>query len=235
MSVEARAVEARAYQAEIVPPCEDGMVLVTGDHCPEVDQRCLRWMDPPGRYQHFRCAEYAKPSTCRGTPTRLQYCIDADEARRGGDSFPEAHVTFKAAERACADRGARLCTEREYELACEGPEHRPYPYGFSRVAGACNVDRTDLGRPGHGLHDLRTTAGANESCTSSFGVRDLVGNLEEWARRDDDVALQTHTKDTLLMGSWWMPGRSTCRGVNAGHEATYEGPETGYRCCSDPR
>ncbi|MFI5302161.1 MAG: SUMF1/EgtB/PvdO family nonheme iron enzyme [Polyangiales bacterium] len=233
--VEVATVEARAYESAERAPCAEGMVLVDGEHCSEVDQRCVRWLDPPGRYEHFRCAEYAQPSVCRGTRSALRYCIDVDEAHHAGESLPESHVTFKAAERACAERGARLCTEREFELACEGPELRPYPYGFARAAGACNVDRADLGRPGHGLHDLRTATGANDACVSSYGVRDLVGNVEEWARRDEAVALQTHTKQTLLMGSWWMPGRSTCRGVNGGHEATYEGPETGYRCCANPR
>jgi formylglycine-generating enzyme len=104
---------------------------------------------------------------------------------------------------------------------------QPYPYGFRRDAEACNIDRTDLGQPRAGLRDHRAPVGKDLACTSPFGVRDLVGNLEEWATRDPG----THGHETLLKGSWWLPGRSTCRATNAGHDEVYEGPETGYRCC----
>ncbi|HSO38009.1 MAG TPA: hypothetical protein VLT33_36025, partial [Labilithrix sp.] len=33
--------------AGVQGPCADGMVLVDGDYCPEPDQVCLKWLDPP--------------------------------------------------------------------------------------------------------------------------------------------------------------------------------------------
>ena len=38
--------------------CGAGMILVDGDYCPDVEQTCLKWIDPPP-YQNLRCAEYA--------------------------------------------------------------------------------------------------------------------------------------------------------------------------------
>ena len=36
--------------------CPAGMTLVEGEYCPDVEQHCLKWMDPAGsRYEHFRC------------------------------------------------------------------------------------------------------------------------------------------------------------------------------------
>ena len=40
----------------------------------------------------------------------------------------------------CQAQGKRLCTEREWNFACEGEEMRPYPYGWSREP-KCNQDR----------------------------------------------------------------------------------------------
>jgi hypothetical protein len=213
--------------------CPSGMTLVSGSYCPEVEQTCLRWLDPPGRYRQFRCAEYAAPSTCKGKRRLMRFCIDTDEQRAAGvDPRPRNRVSFYDTKLACAARGARVCNESEWTFACEGEEMRPYPYGFVRDSEACNIDHFDLGSPGAGLRDHRTAIGANPRCSSPFGVRDLAGNLEEWVTRDDSAPGSTSwTKPTLLKGSWWLPGKSTCRAVNAGHNGAYWGPETGYRCC----
>src|SRR5579859_5816650 len=39
--------------------CPPRMALVEGEYCPDVEQTCLEWLEPPGdRYEHFRCARY---------------------------------------------------------------------------------------------------------------------------------------------------------------------------------
>lgn len=212
-----------------LPSCPEGMMRVSGSYCPDVEQHCLRWLDPPGKYHEFRCAEYAKDPVCRAPRAVMSYCIDRDEQRLPGVSFdprPTNDVTWVAAKQACEARGARLCTQSEWQFACEGEEMRPYPYGFVRDERACNIDHVELGRP-KALHDLRTPVGGNPQCASPFGVLDLAGNLEEWVTRDPGAG----GKATLLKGSWWMPGRSTCRATNAGHDEAYHGTETGFRCC----
>lgn len=208
--------------------CPSGMVSVAGSYCPDVEHKCLRWLDPPGKYHEFRCAEYAREPVCRASRRPLHFCIDRDEQHlpdTAPDPRPTNNVSYAEAKNACSARGARLCTSSEWQFACEGEEMRPYPYGFTRDSSACNIDRSELGKPGQGLHDLRTPP--NPSCESPFGVRDLAGNLEEWVTRDAGSG----GKATLLKGSWWMPGRSTCRATNAGHDAVYHGKETGFRCC----
>jgi hypothetical protein len=209
--------------------CPAGMALVVGNFCPEVEQRCLRFLDVnDGPYAGYRCAEFARPATCKGERRPMRYCIDVDEQGATlADPRPASRVSYDSAKQACAVRGARLCTESEFQFACEGEEMQPYPYGWSRDSTACNIDRTDLGSFGN-LKDLREENGARARCVSPFGVRDLTGNLEEWAASDRPM---WHKRSTLLMGSWWLPGRSTCRQVNAGHDSAYSGPETGYRCC----
>jgi len=225
----AEGVAAQLAGAVDLDACPSGMVRVSGSYCPDVEQKCLRWLDPPGKYHEFRCAEYAKDPVCRAAKRPLHFCIDRDEQRLGGarDPRPTNNVSYTEASQACAARGARLCTQSEWQFSCEGEEMRPYPYGFVRDSSACNIDHFELGKPGQGLHDLRTGPGANPKCASPFGVLDLAGNLEEWVTRDPGSGGNA----TLLKGSWWMPGRSTCRATNAGHNAVYHGKETGFRCC----
>ena len=216
-----------ASDAVVASSCPDGMIEVAGEYCPVVEHRCLRWLDPPGKYHAFRCAEYAATPACKAERRAMRYCIDRDEQRLPGassDARASNDVSWPQARDACAARGARLCTQSEWQFACEGEELRPYPYGFARDATACNIDHFDLGRTG-ALRDLRTPVGGNTRCASPFGVLDLAGNLEEWVQGD------AGEKPTLLKGSWWMPGRSTCRAVNAGHDEAYRGTETGFRCC----
>lgn len=210
-------------------PCDEGMVLVDGDHCSEVVQRCLKWMDPPP-YEGLRCERFREPSRCKGDRRHLRYCIDRFEATRPGEDKPIVNISFTEAKSACKARGARLCTESEWELACEGPEMLPYPHGFERRDRACNIDRTDLGRPEQGLTDHREPVGSFERCVSPFGVYDMTGNADEWA----EIEHASPPNRSALRGGWWLPGRNRCRAATYGHTEDYGGPQVGYRCCKEP-
>ncbi len=234
---------AAAVAGEVPPPdpqgakpspamtCPDDMVLVAGEYCPEVRHTCLRWMDPPGTYGNFRCAVYAKPARCASTErVAMRFCIDRDEYTKPGYERPEVHHSWTSASAVCAEQGKRLCLESEWQFACEGEEMRPYPYGFVRDASACNIDRKNLGKPNSGLRDLRAKAGSHPKCVSPFGVRDMSGNVEEWATLDEPK----DPKDRSSMkGAWWLPGRNHCRAATTGHGETYSGSQVGVRCCKD--
>ena len=165
------------------PACDAGMVLVEGDFCPRVAQRCLRWMDPPGRYHEYRCAEYAQPAQCLAPRVHKRFCIDRQERVDRGTGLPLNVQSWTDAKRACEADGARVCVESEWTFACEGEEMRPYPYGWRRAADKCNADRKDLvlaDRPWL-LRDERDPAGAHPDCASPFGLRlDMAGNVAEW-------------------------------------------------------
>jgi formylglycine-generating enzyme len=212
--------------------CPEGMVLIDGAYCPEVEQTCLEWMDAPGStYAHFRCKRYQSPSVCKGEKTHMRYCIDRTE-RTTGDAAntPKNFVSFFAAKEMCAAAGGRVCRESEWQFACEGEEMRPYPYGYERDETACNTDRfTDLRKNGR-LVDHRSPAGSHARCASPFGVQDLAGNMEEWVAADG--ASKMGWKQ-VLKGSWWIPSRHACRQFQVGHGPEYSGAEIGTRCCKD--
>ena len=211
------------------------MLLVDGDYCPDADQVCLKWLDPPP-YEFLRCGEYAKPAKCKVPTQHRRFCIDREEfAERGPDatpspdSLPLVNRSWGEAKSLCEARGARLCKETEWEFACEGPEMNPYPYGFSREAGMCNVDRTDLGGPGDKLRDHRAALSAFPQCTSVFGAHDMTGNVDEWVEREGIAAPHRSS----LRGGWWLPGRNRCRAATTHHDESYGGKQVGFRCCAD--
>jgi hypothetical protein len=211
--------------------CPPDMLLVEGEYCPAVEQICLRWLDPPGPYHDYRCAEYKRPARCTAPREAKRFCIDREEYVKPGDALPIAEQSWTSAGEICASRGARLCLESEWQFACEGPDLHPYPYGdgFTRDGKACNIDRNDLGMPGSGLRDLRAPITEYPRCLSPFGVHGMSGNVEEWTTLDKGVEPQRSS----MKGAWWLPGKNTCRAATLGHGEVYRGKQVGARCCRD--
>lgn len=215
--------------------CPDGMILVDGEYCPDIQQVCTKWVGDPPPYQNIRCAEYA-PSKCKVAKVAKRFCIDRDEYTDGstkndaGEPLPMVRTSWLEAKTLCEARGARLCKESEWELACEGPEMRPYPYGWKRDSTACNFDRTDLGGAEEKLTDHRVPASAFPRCVSPYGVRHMVGNVDEWAEREN----ASPPYRSALRGGWWLPGRNRCRAATLHHDESYGGKQVGFRCCQEP-
>lgn len=214
--------------------CPSGMILVEGEYCPKVEQKCLEWMDPPtSRYAHFRCKRYAKPAVCKSPKVHRRYCIDATERTESDSLLPRHFMSWTSSKALCESEGARLCRESEWIFACEGEEMRPYPYGWERDTTACNTDITEgIGRVGR-LNDLRSAVGSHAKCASPFGVQDLAGNVEEWTQADGPGRGSKMGWKEVLKGSWWIPSRHACRQFQVGHDDVYKGGETGARCCKD--
>ncbi|MDB4941388.1 MAG: hypothetical protein JWP97_922 [Labilithrix sp.] len=214
--------------------CPTGMVLVDGESCPDAEQTCLEWMDPPSsRYAHFRCKRYAQPSVCKGARVHKRFCIDATERAEEGGKLPRHFMSWTSSKALCEAEGARLCRESEWVFACEGEEMRPYPYGFERDTNACNTDITEgIGKVGR-LVDHRAEVASHARCASPFGVQDMAGNVEEWAQADGPGQGSKMGWKEVLKGSWWIPSRHACRQFQVGHNDVYNGAETGTRCCKD--
>lgn len=136
----------------------------------------------------------------------ISFCIDSWPSP-GFSKQPEL-VRYEQAEARCDARGWRLCTEREWELACRGPEGWRYPYGQHYEPGRC-VTGGESTRP----------AGELVDCRSAYGLYDMSGNVAEWVQGG------------LLRG-----GDATGEGVDvrcaARARSGSQGPTfTGSRCC----
>lgn len=124
---------------------------------------------------------------------------------------PLTGVSQTEAARLCSERGARLCTELEWERACKGPN------GDLFSAGAA-WDPTCAKTP--------------EQCVSGFGVRSMGAALEEWTA---SMVVDGGPKHVAVRGS--LAGAAAASHRCAARHAidpSASGRPIGFRCCSGP-
>jgi formylglycine-generating enzyme required for sulfatase activity len=176
-------------------------------------------------------------------------CVDRFEAPNVRGARPLVMQSAVTAEAWCAERDKRLCTEDEWDLACQGPSGQTYPYGDAHEDGRCNDDKTWIA-PDEGTLATWPSAEAQAEvdalyqaapsgdlagCVSEGGVFDLTGNVEEWV-----VRTREHPNDYphVLKGCYWSGcyggSKPTCLSTNPAHADGFMFYETGFRCCRDP-
>ena len=223
---------------ESVQACPSAMILVEGEHCPFVAHKCRK-----ERRDSDVCERYAPEVLCEGTIRPARFCIDELEYPNLAGVKPAILVSFTEARRACEVEDKRLCTVDEWQFACEGEAIFPLPSSIDRSPDACNVDRADLPPVLGALRDPFEVAGemvridgrvpsASLPCVSSFGARDLVGNVEEWAENPNGSANEKPFRSAVLGGSWGS-GVAACRTVDLETPESVTSHHRGFRCCSD--
>jgi hypothetical protein len=222
--------------------CPPDQVEVEGEYCPYVEQKCLRWLDPATKLQ---CAEFdhsVGQGACRMKTEHKKFCIDRYEWPNKVGAMPIYMASWVEAKATCEGIGKRLCSDTEWTLACEGPEHQPYPYGagYVRNDAACNIDKPYIWPHPEKVYDPKTSAaelarldqrepsGARSSCVSPYGVHDMTGNVDEWVV---NVSQQGHPHMSGLKGGYWGPVRTRCRPMTTAHEETFRYYQIGFRCC----
>jgi len=162
------------------------------------------------------------------------------------DVLPQGYMSGTESQRACEMAGKRLCTDHEWFRACEGPKGTIYPYGTVLDKERCNGDRKL-----HPLHELYgedagneiwmvepmnnpaineqpdtvAPTGARSRCVSSWGIFDMVGNLQEWT---------IDPAGTFRGGAYSTNNKLGCQYVTTVHGLGYHDYSIGFRCCSDP-
>lgn len=218
--------------------CPDGMVPVAGTHVEQVQRLCLE-------YTQGHCLAFWPGAVAReGRVSPVRTCMDRYEWPNERGRVPVVMLRFVDAQRACADVGKRLCSENEWELACEGPLAWPFPYGHRHVEGTCNSDKpykppseARLAADDSRTRDAETKrlwqgepSGARPGCTSPFGVVDMSGNVEEWVT----TSRPEWRYPSSLKGGYWSKPWAGCRGTNDSHGPQFRFYEIGFRCCRDP-
>jgi hypothetical protein len=222
--------------------CPSDMRLVVGTHADEVQHLCI---DARRDGKDTHCFAYEDGLTAEeGLTTEVRVCMDQFEAPNVRGRRPMVMKSFDAARAWCNARKKRVCTEQEWELACEGPEHRPLAYGWRVEKTVCNSGKgwrpfdvkklssktgTDAADEVERLWQ-GATSGSYPGCVSPFGIYDMIGNVEEWV-----VSRPGRRFPGSLMGGFWAKPWTGCRGTNDAHEPSFVFYETGFRCCSDPQ
>lgn len=219
--------------------CPSDMRLVEGVHHDDMAHVCQDVRDDSGT-EH--CYRYATGfSLMEGPTTPISVCVDRFEAPNQRGAAPMVMQSYDSATRWCEKRNKRLCTEEEWETACEGAEHLPFAYGWSVNTKLCNSNKgwkkVDFEAFGKGREEALkeskrlwqgSPSGRYKTCVSPFGVFDMMGNVEEWV-----TSRKTRKHAGALMGGFWAKPWTGCRGTNDAHRTHFAFYETGFRCCKD--
>jgi hypothetical protein len=221
------------------PACSAGMVLVEGDYCTKVQHDCDKsWYADWNKKKV--CERFSPPAKCLGQKVKKRFCIDKYSWPNKKGERPEVMNNFYQAQVKCAAVGKRMCNESEWNFACEGPEMKPFPYGWTRDPTKCNGDHkwdhpdmkkvarrdpAELARLWKGVR-----SGSQAECVSDFGVHDLPAN------NDEVVASEGKGKfDSVHTGGPWYEGvRNQCRPKIYTHDEGFYYYFLGFRCCAEP-
>jgi hypothetical protein len=235
--------------------CPAGMLEVDGLYCTALMHHCVKGgktsdRQPTDYPDPYYCDEYKQEKVaCLGKEEPKHFCIDEYEWPNQKGAIPQVMVTWYESKRLCEEQGKRLCGDDEWTLACEGPEHLPYTYGWKRDRTACNIDKPWI-KPDDGALSVkdggaerieaevarlsqRVPSGAVPGCKSPYGVMDMGGNVDEWA-----VNVTLHGKPfmSIFKGGHWCSGaRNRCRPTTESHDETTAYYAEGFRCCADPK
>lgn len=215
------------------------MQLVEGDYCTKVEQKCLvEWWAPQNRKRV--CEQFQPPTKCIGKRVRKRFCVDTYAWPNQKGVRPEVMNQFYQAQVKCAALGKRMCTESEWNFACEGPEMKPFPHGYVRDPKKCNGDHkwdnpnmtkvrkrdaTELARLWRGV-----PSGSQPDCVSDFGVADMPANNDEVVAGESAKAKFSAVNTG---GPWYSGVRNQCRPKVYTHDEGFYYYFLGFRCCGE--
>ncbi len=240
----ASADPAKPPPVEVAKTCPSEMVLVEGDYCTEVEHTCEKeWYAKQNKKQV--CETFAKKAVCKGDRVKKRYCIDKYEWPNQKGERPEVMNRFHQAQVKCAAVGKRMCTESEWNFACEGPEMKPFPYGYTRDPLTCNgdhewdgpnmkkVEKRDAGELARLWKGMRS--GSQPECVSDFGVFDMPGNADEVVASEQSPNGRRGEFDSVHTGGPWYSGvRNQCRPKVYTHGEDFYYYFLSFRCCAEP-
>jgi formylglycine-generating enzyme len=240
--------------------CPADMVLVAGEYCRDVNQRCKEHHDEYKKDEKRkkksedgeastvseRCLRYHEPTECLSKKTPMRYCVDRYEWPNKKGELPLLLVSWMDAKKMCEDAGKRLCTVAEFDFACEGPDMWPYTYGFERDARKCNIDRQYRKRQKKlSKYERCMNKPTCKAELERLDQRLPAGSLPECVSPFGAYDMNGNINEWVmrpgkkypdrsgLKGGWWGPVRGRCRPTVGFHKEEDYGYEEGFRCCKD--
>jgi serine/threonine-protein kinase len=151
------------------------------------------------------------------------------------NKYPVVSVTWDQAQAYCGWAGKRLPTEAEWEYAAGGPNNFTWPWGNSFNAALSAADSPDT-------EPVDSFAGG----TSSFGIFNMAGNVNEWVQDVFDEAFYANSPANNPVNSGSGAGRVYRGGSFANPDGafyttsrrysnvrTFADVDVGFRCAAD--
>lgn len=222
----------------------------------EIDNaRFARWLQGLGKLRTRPDGE-AKMVFLDSTPLVLiDERLAGIEAAAGGfravpgqESTPVRYVTWHGARKFCEDHGRRLPTEAEWERAARGRERRTFPWGEESPSCEAVVFARSEQLACAAMPVGPAPVGSARGDVTSDGVRDLGGNVREWAldrmvaypdcdgpcidpgRHD---ATREASVRVIRGGGWAQPSFLSRAARRAGDEPGWADASVGFRCVVD--
>ena len=265
-TAETPALDETAQEEDSGPSaCPDEMVLVEGEYCTSIDnnaeadqygntpgggsadikvieRECLKeWYAPQNKKRV--CEEFATAGKCTGKMVKKRFCIDRYAWPNKKGHKPEVMNRYHQAQIKCAAVDKRMCTESEWTFSCEGPEMKPFPYGYVRDADKCHGDEKwdapnmmkVAKRDKKELRRLyKGKPSGQKECVSDFGVYDLPANTDEVVASETFVSgWRGKYESTNTGGPWYKGVRNQCRPKIYSHDEGFYHYYLSFRCCSE--
>jgi hypothetical protein len=210
-------VGCRSQQSAPGAPAGSGSAQVPEPHPPRAPARSGELRDVPTG--SFRAGSTpGEPGRRPDVEPRLSdvelgaYRIDRLPYPNDPSAAPRTGVTREEAARLCGERGARLCTELEWERACRGPASEVFPSG-ERFEPRCTREPA--------------------TCASGFDVLGMGTALREWT--SSDIAPGTTRALASVRGAAaGAPAEAHRCAARTGVAADARDADLGFRCCSGP-
>lgn len=134
------------------------------------------------------------------------FCIEPYEHRDSTGQRFISNVTYEQAEAICESIGpdsmeTRLCSEAEWERACEGPAPGATAllHGIQSEGNDASILQTSCNQGTNDSAMAMSYALRNSVCLTTEGIYDMAGNLSEWVRDTySPLAYDSLPKDSLL-------------------------------------
>ncbi|MEM7262327.1 MAG: bifunctional serine/threonine-protein kinase/formylglycine-generating enzyme family protein [Planctomycetota bacterium] len=179
-------------------------------------------------------AEFSKgrPSGFNGRPYLMEPG-DCDE------THPVVNVAWAEANLFCTDRGLLLPTEAQWEWACRYEVEQtfgkltPFLWGedFDLRSQWGNLDGTETNAAGQSIGDDLTTPVGSFKATSTLGLYDMIGNVNEWCR---DVSSSPGGQRHMIRGASLFARKREWVNFRFRTDASGAYEDVGFRVVAEP-
>ncbi len=148
--------------------------------------------------------------------------------------LPWTNVNAVDAELACETVGGTLCTEAEWQSACEAGASPACDWSYQSScrtysSGRCNDYNNDVDSGTSGIQNAILPTGSMPMCNASWaagGIYDMSGNVQEWTEPRSVGA------NPMRGGSYNdISGGTTCQLNFEVADNSFAAPNVGFRCC----